>query len=367
VKFPGSAVDTMDGQNRHREYRAHILKKTLFIVFSFLAVVALALYSLTLGASDIPVSEIIEIIRDTLDGVNYEAYSHRWLDQGTIIDIRMPRVIFAIVCGGSLAVGGTAMQSVMRNPLADPFTTGVSSAAMFGGAVAMILGLSIASGYGDQYGVAMNALIFSMIPVILILFLSPYTKKSPATLILAGVAISFFFSALRTMLMVMTDEETLATVYHWQIGSLDDLKWSYLPLPMATTIVGTTLLIAISNKLNILSTSDEDARSLGVDPETLRIVALVILSAMTATVVIFVGVIGFVGLVIPHIVRLVIGSDNRFVIPGSFFFGAAFLLFCDVVSRHISDIGTVPVGIVVSFIGGALFLVLLFKQRSKVW
>lgn len=349
------------------EYGSYVRKKTIFIILSFISVILAGTYSMTLGASDVGFYDVWRILKETFAGVEHELYSKPWQDQDTVFNIRFPRVIFGIICGGGLAVGGVAMQSVMRNPLADPYTTGVSSAAMFGGAIALIMGISVTSSLGEQYGVVMNALLFSMIPVVLMIMLAPYTNKSPATLILAGIAISFFFSALRTLLMVSTDIETMAMVYHWQIGSLDNLHWSDVPAPLTITIIGSMSLLFLSNKLNIISTSDEDAKSLGVNPETLRIVCLILLSAITASVVVFVGIIGFVGLVTPHIVRLVIGSDNRFVLPGSFFFGASFLLFCDIVSRHISDIGGMPVGVIVSFLGGIVFITVLFKQRSNIW
>jgi iron complex transport system permease protein len=253
----------------------------------------------------------------------------------------------------------------MKNPLADPYTTGISSGACFGVAIAMVLGLT-ALGAG-QYGIVLNAFIFAMIPTILIVLMAPLSSKSPATLILAGVAISYLFNALNTLLMVTSDSEKIADAYRWQVGSFIDMTWSNVFVMVTITVVGVIVIGLLSRQLNLMSLGDEHAKSMGLDVNTLRVVCLVIMSVMVASVISYAGIIGFVGLISPHIVRMVIDADNRFVIPAAAAFGAAFLMVADIVSRLLSDLNTVPVGVVVSFVGAPIFLYLIITQKRSIW
>jgi iron complex transport system permease protein len=230
----------------------------------------------------------------------------------------------------------------------------------------MVLGLT-AFGNVGQYGIVLNAFIFAMIPMILIVIMAPLNNKSPATLILAGVAISYLFNALNTLLMVSTDADTLAEVYRWQIGSFQDIGWDSIPVMVVITAVGLFVILLLSRQLNLMAMGDVHAKSMGLDVNTLRIVCLVIMSLMVASVIAYAGLIGFVGLISPHIVRMVIDADNKFVIPAAAAFGAAFLMSADVISRLLSDINTIPVGVVISFVGAPIFLYLIITQKRSIW
>lgn len=350
-------------------YGRYTGRRILFISIFAALVVVLFFVSLTVGTRDLSVAEVFGIFIDHLKGVTYDRVTdyQMWFDDSIIWNFRVPRAIFAIIAGAALAVAGAAMQSVMKNPLADPYTTGISSGALLGVAMAMVLGFT-AGGVGiDSFGTVLNAMLFAMIPVAIIVVLGPYMNGSPSTLILAGTAVSYLFSSLTSILLVSTSEETLATVYRWQVGHLGDLSWDAIPLALVACIIGTAILLAMSNKLNLMSLDDKDARALGLDSEKLRIVCLVILSFMAATVISYVGIIGFVGLIVPHMVRLVIGSDNRFIIPASVFFGAAFMLGCDIISRSLDVSALIPVGVITSVIGAPIFLYLIIRNRRGVW
>ena len=273
--------------------------------------------------------------------------------------------MFALVAGVALSIGGAVMQSVMKNSLADPYTTGVSSGAMFGVAVAMILGFSV--GGTGSYAVIFNAILFSLVPIGLIVLMAPFFRKSPATLILAGVAVSFLFNSMTSLLMVSTDSATMSVVYRWLVGSLSDLTWDVIPLSLSMTLIGLAILLPLSGKLNLMALDDKAAKSLGLNIETLRVLCLVLLGFMTSVIISYVGIIGFVGLVVPHMIRIFLGADNKYLLPAAGAFGGVFLLGCDIISRAIDIGASIPVGVITSAIGGPIFLYLIIRQKRSMW
>ena len=347
-------------------YRKYTRRKIIFISVCAAVAVASVGLSVSVGGRDIAFLDVYGAIFDHIFGTQPAPQTKEWMDDYIIWKLRLPRAVFAAVAGAALAVGGAVMQSVMKNPLADPYTTGISSGACFGVAVAMVLGLT-AFGQVGSYGIVINAFVFAMVPMILIILMAPKSNSSPATLILAGVALSYLFNALNTLLLVTTDAETLAQVYRWQIGSLENMTWQSVMIMSVISVAGVIVISLLSRKLNLMALGDEHAKSLGLDVNTMRIVCLIIMSMMAASVIAFAGIIGFVGLVAPHIVRMVIGADNLFVIPASAAFGAAFLMTADIAARMLSDIGAVPVGVVISFVGAPIFLYLIIKQRRSFW
>lgn len=355
------------GGDFKKEYSRYVWFKVLFIVTFAVLTFLVFWVSLCVGTRELSVAEVFDYFIKHVQGVTYEPRTQEYFDDKIVWDYRVPRALFGIIAGAGLSIAGAIMQSVMKNPLADPYTTGVSSGALFGVAIAMTLGFSFGATGIAGLGTVTNAILMSMVPVVVIIFFSPFFRKSPSTLILAGVAVSYLFNALTSILLVTTDEENLATVYRWQVGSFTDLSWGSLPLMTIAVVVGIAIILPLSNKLNLMSLDDKDAKSLGLNSEKLRILCLVILSFIAATIVSYVGIIGFVGLVIPHMVRMVIGSDNRYLIPGSVVLGAFFLTACDIISRAIDVQAEVPVGVVTSFIGAPIFLYLIVRQKSGVW
>ncbi len=349
------------------EYHALIAKKLLFIsVCAVVLVVAIGL-SLGIGSTHIGFSRVYQLLFEHICGADFEPGSADDIDDVVIWDYRLPRTLFAIIAGAVLAVAGVAMQGVMNNPLADPYTTGISSGACFGVSVAIIMGFTLVENSFGNLALVVNSFVFSMIPIAMIVAVAPRTRSSPATLILAGTAIAYIFNALNTLMMVSTDSETLAEVYRWQVGSIEDIIWDDIPLVLMVSVVGIIVISLLSRQLNILSLGESSAKSLGIDVDNLRIILLLMMAFMVAAVVSYAGIIGFLGLVSPHIVRMLIDSDNRYVIPASALFSAALLLVCDILCRLISPNGEVAVGVIVSFIGAPIFLYLLVRRDSNIW
>lgn len=345
------------------EYKQHTSRKVAFIlVCAILAFIGVAT-SVVVGGYEITISRVYESIWDHITGVELTPFTREWYDDQIIWYGRMPRVLFALVAGVGLAVSGVTMQSIMKNPLAEPYTTGVSSGAYFGVALSIAMGISVMNSTDS----VIDALIFALIPVSIMIALSTRTEGSVATIILVGTALSYMFNAFSTLILVSTDADTLANVYKWQVGSFSDMEWPELEMVAAVVIVGSVLILLLSKKLNIMSLGDENAISLGLNIKRLRIICLVVMAVMVSFIVAFSGIVGFVGLICPHIIRLVIGSDNRFVIPAAAAFGAAFLLFADTAAKWMSYVDAVPVGVVASLVGAPAFLIILIHNRREIW
>lgn len=343
------------------EYHHQIARKIIVLVVCIIGIVVfVGLFSLSVY-DNMTLSEVYEVIWSHITGVTYEPRSRFWWADRYIWNTAMPHAIAAILAGASLAVCGTLMQAVMGNPLADPYSTGISSGACFGAVTAIVIGVSFAS-FANEVGIVANAFIGALIPAALIILISAKIRMTPATLILLGTAISYFFNSMITYLMVTTDADTLKSAYIWQIGSLDGMTWGYIPIMLGVTIVGTVFVLMMANKLNVMSLGDKSAISLGVDVQRFRTVCLLIMAFMTAAIVSFTGIIGFVGLVAPHLVRLLVGSDNRFVMPISMAVGALLLLMADYTAYQLSNI---PVGVIMSIIGSPVFLILIMYHTRK--
>ena len=235
-------------------------------------------------------------------------------------------------------------------------------AGVFFGAVAAIVAGTFFSVISGQSGLIFNAFIGALIPAAIIIILAGRIRMTPATLILLGTALSYFFNSMITYMMVTTDADTLKSAYLWQVGNLTNVTWSSIPIVLTITVVGSIIIMGLSNKLNIMANGDHTAISLGVDIQKFRVMCLLLMAFMTAAVVAYTGIIGFVGLVAPHLVRLVIGGDNKFVVPISMVAGAFLLLLADYISFHLS---TIPIGVVTCVIGSPIFFILIVWQSRR--
>lgn len=335
-----------------------MFKKTMLLLLS-IAGLLLTIGILSMSAYDnITLWQAYEVIINHILGNEYEFRSELWWADRTIWYSIIPRVLTGILAGMSLAAAGTLMQSLMKNPLADPYSTGISSGACFGAIASMVTSLTIAA---NQNGTVISAFIGAMIPVTIIIVISKKMDVSPATLILIGTAISYFFNSMVTYMMVITDAETLKNAYIWQIGTLDNVQWENIPIIATITLIGSLIVMLLSKTLNVMSLGDASAKTLGLDVDKIRIFSLLIMAIMTASIVCFTGTIGFIGLVAPHVVRIIIGSDNKFVIPISMTFGALLLVFADYLAFAIVGL---PVGLITSMIGSPIFLLLILWQRK---
>lgn len=343
------------------QYKKFIGRKILFILFSLILIFIIAGVAATLGSFPITVTEVYSIIWHGL-------FQNPETTKEIIVwNLRLPRILMGILAGIGLAIAGTMMQGILRNPLASPFTLGIASGAGFGAALAILLGAGIIAGGTGKYLIIGNAFVFSLIPTFVILGLTRYKRATPETMILAGIAMLYIFSAATTLLMYFAESEAVKAAYFWMVGSLGKASWDAL-LPVSIVLAGCVpLLMWKSWDVNVMGAGDETAKSLGVNVERTRIAILVIASLMSAGIICFTGTIGFIGLVAPHMCRMVIGGDNRFLIPASGLFGAALLLGADTIARTIIAPIILPVGVITAFMGGPLFLYLIMRKRREYW
>ena len=349
-----------ESDKRFADYRRYTLLKIVFIAVCIVGIIVVMGYSITVGSTDIGFFETYETIWNHIIG-NYEEGD---LIDYIVIDLRMPRIVAGVIAGAGLAVCGVVMQSTLLNPLADPYTTGVSSGASFGATLAIVANISL---LGGELFIVGNAFLFSLIPTAVIVIASKIKGASPTTMIMAGIAIMYIFNAMTTLMMLWADPNNMQAVYIWQAGTLSKANWSNIPVMAAVVAIGMVFFMAISRKLDLLATGDDNAMALGINANRFRIVCLALVSVVTAAVVSFTGLIGFIGLVAPHIVRIFVGSSNRFLLLASAAFGSILLIVADLIGRTIISPSVLQVGVVMSFIGGPLFLWLIISKKSKVW
>ena len=333
-------------------YQAQVGRKTLFLVGVFFVLLGMMGVSLCVGASGMGVGEVLlSLIKDT-----GRSHSIVWM-------LRLPRVTMAVLVGFGLGVAGSVFQVVLRNPLASPFTLGIGSAAGLG-AVTMIVFL----GAGHRiYAVAGGAFVFSLFGAAVMIAVARVKRASSETMILTGIALMFLFSAFTSLFQYMGTMQQVHEIVFWFFGSLSRAGWPEIALASCMILLPFPLLLRSAWDLNILSYGDESALALGVNPERLRLWAVGAGSLVTAGCICFTGVIGFVGLVAPHISRMIIGNDHRFLLAGSGLVGGAILVAADLVGRTLWAPQVIPIGIMTSFIGVPFFFYLLIRRTREYW
>jgi len=348
-----------EGDSDVSDYHRYALKKWLFTAGCAIVAFFTVGIALTIGETPISIWDTYAVVWEHITGNISSTY---W--DYVIIELRMPRIVVGLLTGAGLAVCGAVMQSIMMNPLTDPYTTGVSSGAMFGVSMAMVMGFSLAEG---QVGILFNAFIFALIPTFVIILVSKMRNVSPTVMVMSGIAVMYLFNAMTTVMKLWATDTTLSDIYIWSVGSLSLSGWPAVPFLVAIVIPGIIFMMALSKKINVLSTGDENATAMGINANQLRRVLLVVIALVAATIVSFTGLIGFVGLIAPHVCRIFIGADSRFMIPASAMFGAMLLVVADLVGRTIIAPSVLQVGVVTAFMGGPMFLWLLLRRKSKVW
>ena len=276
-------------------------------------------------------------------------------------NLRLPRVVLSVLVGAALSVCGATYQSVFRNPLTDPYVLGISSGASLGAAIAIVLGLQ-----AYLWGVGAMALLTALLTIVLIFKVaSTGNRMHTTTLLLTGVCLTFLITAVISLLMAMHHDK-MESIIFWTMGSFASASWMDVAIVLPVTLVGLGIVLYHSKDLNLLLTGSETAQSLGVEVEKVRRRLLLFTTLMVAFSVSACGVIGFVGLVVPHCIRLVCGSDNRRIIPYSIFVGGLFLLLCDTVARTIIPPNELPVGSITSLLGAPMFIYLLYKSKRRI-
>lgn len=337
---------------------APLLPVALFLVATLFMTITLAV---TIGPVDL---SMLTVWRIALSKVTGGSGDWGAAQENIVWMLRFPRVLLAAVVGGGLAAVGVAMQAVVRNPLADPYVLGISSGASVG--AVLVLGTGALSFLG-MYAVSAGAFAGAVLSFTLVFLIATASGQlSPLRLVLAGMACGYSLSGLTSLIVLTSDNRELArTAMEWMLGSLGGSAWSDLGLPVAVLLVGTVWLSLSGRALNALLVGDDTARTLGIDVGKLRIKLFIVLSLLTGVMVAVSGAIGFVGLVIPHIVRMLVGTDHRRVLPVSVLVGAIFLVWVDVGARMAFAPVELPVGVITALLGGPFFVWMLVSQRWK--
>lgn len=351
------------GTDLAERYSRYIRGKQAFLLGALALLVVLIVVSVAVGSVVIPIEEVIATLVGGAGG-----------DSSTIIwQIRLPRVLAAVVAGAGLAVAGAVMQSVLRNPLSSPYTLGVSHAAGFGAAVAItLLGAGAISSHVEDsvvvqnpYAVTICAFIASIVATVILLMIARTRSSQPEVMVLVGVALGALFTAGTTFLQYFSSADQVAAIVFWTFGDVGRAGWSDLVILVAVVLPCLGWFMLNRWNYNTLDAGDETAHSLGVRVEHVRVVGMLLSSVITAIVVSFLGIIGFIGLVSPHMVRRLIGDDQRFLVPGSCLVGGIVLLVSDTLARLILAPVVLPVGILTAFFGAPLFLYLIIRGYRR--
>lgn len=346
-----------------RDYYAACSRKKMFMVLCVAVTVIAFFMAITVGFYHIDFLECFRIIGQHITGNITDPRA-----DDILINSRIPICIFAIIAGAALSMGGAVMQTMLRNPLADPYSMGISSGASLGATIAITIGATAAAGtfFASNLSTVVFAFLFSLIPVAIIMIFTSKGNATPTKILLIGIAVMYMFSAVVSMLMTVVSEDTLSEIYSWQIGTLALIEWSDIAIPLIMTVLCGILLFSQYRKLNVLMSGSRISKSLGVNPHIYIRRMMVVVSLMTAAVVSFSGTIGFIGLVGPHIARVFVGSDSKYLIPASAGFGAMFLLIANSIASIAGSYG-LPVGVISAIIGCPLFVYILVRMRKKVW
>ncbi len=382
----------MEGQASLKEafvseiYREGHAKKVSLLMALFILLIVASVYSVTAGSASISISDIglslghalIAFINGIFTFIgHYIPFSFRLdpaamepgssIAESIVVNMRMPRILLAILTGISLAVAGAVMQGILRNPLVSPFTLGLASASSFGAALAIVFGagLSAMLMIGDDYVIVISAFAFGLLSMFLIYGISRMRGTSQATLILAGVVIGYIFQAGVLVFQYLSNNERLKDIVMWLMGGMWSASWDTILILAPITFICVLLLSLISWDLNALSAGDDIAKSLGIRVERLRLICLFLTTLIASSCLAFTGVIGFIGLMAPHICRMLIGNDYRYLIPCSALTGAVILLVSDTFARTMVSPIELPVGIIMYIIGGIFFLFLILRGKDS--
>ncbi len=338
-------------------YQNIVRHRLLVMGVLVLAILGCLLLDFTMGPSGLTLSSLWQTLIDPASA-----------DAGTRVivwDIRLPYALMAVVIGLSLGLAGAEMQTILNNPLASPFTLGVSSAAAFGAALAIVSGIGI-PGVPDQWFISVNAFIFALFTALMLDGITRWTRVASSGVVLFGIALVFTFNALVSMMQFIASEDTLQGLVFWTMGSLARASWAKLGIMLAVFALMLPLSMMNSWKLTALRLGEDRAISFGIDVRRLRLGTLLRISMLSALAVAFVGPIGFIGLVAPHIARMIFGEDHRFYLPASALIGALVLSMASIASKNLIPGIIIPVGIVTSLVGVPFFLSIILRHRGNV-
>jgi iron complex transport system permease protein len=340
-----------------------MINKTLLPLLALLlmiALIVLVLLAMSSGPAGISVKQVATSI---LMGPNYQIGQSVSESQHRIIwNLRLPRILMSLVSGAVLSVSGMVYQALFRNPMADPYVLGISSGAAFAISFAAFIGLI--GGATGLWEVPLIAFLGSTGTALCILVLSGGVRRSPTTLLLTGVALNFLLSALMTLFMYLNRAQ-LQSIMQWTLGSFGSASWTKLLVLLIAAVIGLGPIFLMTRELDILLLDEASARSVGLPVKTVRLLLLLFTTFATAVTVSFCGTIGFVGLMVPHIMRLVTGPQHRHLVPFSLIGGAIMMVGADTVSRTVLGSSELPVGVITAIAGAPLFIILLIHARRR--
>jgi iron complex transport system permease protein len=341
------------------DYQHYIGRKLLFMAIMIALLGLIGAFIVTIGPLDISVFDVYKVLLSSL----FPGYfATEGLPSQVVWNIRLPRIIAGLMAGFGLGICGCVMQAVLKNPLASPFTLGISAGANFGVAVAAVVGVGV---IGGPYLLVGNAFLFAMLCALFIIALASFKGATSETLILAGIAINYLFGSLSDLFKYFATDEQLRVMVSWGMGDLSAFSWNNFLLLLGVFVICTPLLYLKANDLNIMAIGDENAKSLGIEANRVRMFSMLVASLLIATIVCFTGTIAFIGLVAPHMARMVIGSDHKYLFPASGLVGALVLISADAIGMNILRPTMIPTGIMTSLLGVPFFMYLILKRKRK--
>ena len=332
-----------------------------FLVLAVILLIVFALFSLFLGSNDVRFPNLLVTCFPSLsEHLSAEPMTN--IQSMVLWKLRLPRIISAVIVGASLAVCGTIMQATTGNVMASPYTTGISSAAALGAAIGILF-----HPFGaNNTSTIICAFLVGMFDAAMVYGVTLAADLGAGGMILIGVALNFMFGAANSLLQYVANEDQLSQIVHWTFGSLTGIEWKAIIIMGVALIVAMIVFMRNAWSLNIMASSgDESAKALGVNPNRVRVLTGLIVTIVAAVIISFVGVIGFVGLVAPHIARIVIGSEHRYLLPGSTLLGALLVLIADTIGRTVVAPTIIPVGVVLSVVGAPLFVYLIITRSRR--
>ncbi|WP_421378650.1 FecCD family ABC transporter permease [Bacillus salacetis] len=327
----------------------------LFVVCSILA-------GISIGTISVPVSDILSILGAKIFRYPVpESVEQMYIN--IVYSIRLPRVILAFLVGASLAIAGAAFQGLLRNPLADPYTLGISSGASVGAVMTLFFHISIP--FLGNFTLPVLSIITATVTIFIVLLFAQRVERSMKleTIILTGIIFSSFLGSFISLMIALTGDE-LRQIIGWLLGSVSMRGWDYIKIILPFFAVGTVLLLLNARELNGMSFGEEQARHIGINVQARKLIILLSGSVLTGAAVAVSGTIGFVGLVIPHLIRLLAGNDHRNLLPLSIMAGGGFLVLADLISRTIIAPTELPIGVITALIGAPIFAYILMKKRG---
>ncbi|WP_369794783.1 FecCD family ABC transporter permease [Cellulomonas sp. HZM] len=325
------------------------------------ALVVLAIVSAGAGQLDVPPAEVVGSVLHHL-GLDIGPVPSHPNGDAALWTIRFPRVVMAMLVGAALATGGALMQGVFGNPLAEPGVVGVSSGAAVGACLVIVLGWT----FVGSWTVALLAFVGGLLTTLLVYATARENGRTEVvTLVLTGVAVNAVAGAALALLTFLGDTQAREQIVFWQLGSLNGTRWPYVAVVAPLVLVGIVGAMTTARRLDLLALGERSARHLGVDVERLRLVCIVLVALLTAAAVAFCGVIAFVGLVVPHLVRMAVGPGHRVLVPASALGGAVLLLGADLVARTAVPYADLPIGMLTALVGGPFFFWLIRRTRRS--